>query len=364
MQLEIYQHIPEHINPIIFQIGFFSIRWYSIMYLVGFAVVYGLLLYRKKEMVSQKVQSSKFKVQNDSLKLKVNSKIQNTKYEIPNTVSVLDLMFYLVIGLLIGARLGYVLFYNFNYYYHNLLEIFFPIQIMNYELQITGIYGMSYFGGLIGIIIAGLIFVRLRGSASLNQSGQNPPAGEAGRPSLLNNFWKLADFVVPVVPAGYFFGRIGNFLNGELYGRVTDVPWGMYFPADPHGLLRHPSQLYEAFFEGIVLFVILWFLRNIKMCHPEWSEGSRSDIAGLNNSGFLTGLGMTRGGFLLSLYLFGYGLFRFFIEFFRQPDSQIGLFFGWLSLGQVFSAIAIITAAFIILIGKKPGVSQHAKNGL
>ncbi len=345
-----WQHIPEYINPIIFQIGFFSVRWYSLMYLVGFAVVYGLLVYRKRRMANHEVQSSKFKVQSDNSKLKINSKIQDTKYKVLNTISISDLIVYLITGLLIGARLAYVIFYNLSYYLAHPLEIIFPVQITNYQLQITGIYGMSYFGGLIGVVAAGLVFVRLRGSAS-------PPAGRAGlnqsgqkRPNLFYNFWRLADFVVPAVPAGYFFGRIGNFLNGELYGRVTSVPWGMYFPADPYGLLRHPSQLYEAFFEGIVLFAVLWILhgKSIGLFEPLKKFKRSVDSSCDRNPSQLES-----NGSLFLIYLFGYGLFRFFIEFFREPDpAQAGLFFGCLSLGQVFSAMAIITAVLIALVGK------------
>ena len=131
----------------------------------------------------------------------------------------------------------------------------------------------------------------------------------------------MADFIIPAIPAGYFFGRIGNFLNGELYGRATDAPWGMYF-AD--GILRHPSQLYEAFFEGLALFVILWLLRNeIKY----------------KNKVFYAPCFM--------LYVFGYGFFRFFIEFFREPDPQIGLVFNFLTLGQAFSLILMIFSIII-----------------
>ena len=132
------------------------------------------------------------------------------------------------------------------------------------------------------------------------------------------NFFSWADFIVPAVPAGYFFGRLGNFLNGELFGRITQKSWGMYFPGET--LLRHPSQLYEAFFEGIILFLILWILRN----------GIKYKNRLLYVPGFI-------------LYVLGYAFFRFGIEFFRQPDEQIGLLFGFLTLGQSFS---LLMAAF------------------
>ncbi|HBR71692.1 MAG TPA: prolipoprotein diacylglyceryl transferase, partial [Candidatus Moranbacteria bacterium] len=149
-----------------------------------------------------------------------------------------NLFFYLTAGALIGGRLGYVLFYSFPYYLNNPLEIFFPIKITDYGLLFTGYYGLSYFGGLVGAVLAGYFFSRKRRI----------------------NFWQLADFVALAIPMGYFFGRIGNFLNGELYGRPTNMFWGMNFG---DGLLRHPSQLYEAFFEGLVLFGIIFLVRRL-----------------------------------------------------------------------------------------------------
>jgi phosphatidylglycerol---prolipoprotein diacylglyceryl transferase len=278
MLQDIWQHLPEQISPIALSIGSFSVRWYSIMYLVAFATVYFLLVYRieKKE--------NTFKIDKNQL---------------------FDLVIYLIIGLLFGARLGYVIFYNLPYYINHPLEIFLPLQATNYKLQVTGFYGMSYFGGLVGTVFAGWIFARKNKIS----------------------FYKLADFVIPAIPAGYFFGRLGNFLNGELYGRVTGVPWGMYFPADSWGFLRHPSALYEAFFEGLALFLILWFLRNKR--------------AVANSQ-------------LLIAYMFFYGFFRFFIEFFREPDPQIGLIFSMFTLGQIFSLalVLIIITLFLMSIKK------------
>jgi len=226
----------------------------------------------------------------------------------PNIISITDLMIYLIVGLLVGARLGYVLFYDLSYFIQHPLEAFFPFKIADYKLLITGYYGMSYFGGLVGVIAGGFLF-----------SKRNKI-----------NFWKLTDFVVPAIPAGYFFGRIGNFLNGELYGRITGKFWGMYFPADDLGFLRHPSQLYEAFFEGIILFLILLILR------------SKSKFS----------------GYLLAVYFFGYGLFRFFIEFFREPDGQIGVVLGWLTPGQIFSLLLIGISLGIYFCGKDKRMLQ------
>jgi phosphatidylglycerol:prolipoprotein diacylglycerol transferase len=208
-----------------------------------------------------------------------------------------NLFIYLIIGLLIGARLGYALFYEPKFFAENPLALISPF---NSHGELVGIYGLSFHGGLLGAIIAGLIF---------------------GKKNKLN-FWELADFLLPAVPAGYFFGRIGNFLNGELFGRMTDKVWGMYFRDENNLiLLRHPSQLYEAFFEGIVLFGILWTLRNQEKL---------------------------KGKFFL-LYLLGYGFFRFLIEFWRQPDAQIGLWFNFLSLGQLFSLGMILLGLGLLL---------------
>jgi len=271
MKLEWYQYLLEHINPIAVSVGFFSIRWYSIMYLVAFATVYFLLSHRirKKENL----------------------------FEI-NKCQLTNLLIYLILGLLVGARLGYVLFYDLNYFISHPLEIISPVQITNYKLQITGIFGMSYFGGLIGVILAGWIYAR--------------------RQKI--NFWQLADFAVPAIPAGYFFGRLGNFLNGELFGRVTNVPWGMYFPADSSGMLRHPSQLYEALLEGAVLFLVLWHFRN-----SSWLKGR-----------------------ILPVYLLGYAIFRFGCEFFREPDPQTGFILGIFTYGQFLSVILFLSAIWYL----------------
>jgi len=277
--LNFYQHLPEHINPVAFKIGICSIDYYSLMYILAFLTVYLLLIYRIKKKEGQ--YSKNF---------------------------ILDFMFYAILGVLIGGRLGYVLFYNFPYYLHHLLEIISPISVTSSGLRVTGIYGMSFHGGLVGVILAALLFVR----------------------KYKINFWQWADFVVPAIPAGYFFGRIGNFLNGELYGRATEKFWGMYFPQDPFSLLRHPSQLYEAFFEGLVLFAIIWALRN----------GTKYKNKMFHVSCFM-------------LYVVGYGFFRFFIEFFREPDMQIGLIFGLLTLGQLFSVAMIVFGVIIFFVRER-----------
>jgi phosphatidylglycerol:prolipoprotein diacylglycerol transferase len=158
-------------------------------------------------------------------------------------------------------------------------------------VSFTGISGMSYHGGLIGVILVAWLYIRKAGL----------------------DWWRMADLYLPAIPLGYTFGRLGNFINGELFGRVTTASIGMYFPMAQAGELRHPSQLYEAFFEGIFLFAVLWSIRKIKM--PK--------------------------GAMLALYLIGYGTVRFFIEYFRQPDAHLGFVLFSFSMGQVLCLLMI-----------------------
>jgi phosphatidylglycerol:prolipoprotein diacylglycerol transferase len=264
-----WQHIPEHIKPYIFKIGEFQLRYYGLMYIVAFAIVYMLSLYRLKK--------------------------ENYNY---SRTAVENYFVWAILGLMIGARFGYALFYNLSYYAVHPLEIILPFSFSG-GFHFTGLTGMSYHGGLIGVITATALFCR----------------------KYKVKFWEFVDFLIPSIPLGYTFGRIGNFINGELYGRATSSPWGMYFPLDFTNQLRHPSQLYEAFLEGIFLFVVLWSIRRIRPFD----------------------------GFYLSLYLIGYGLVRFFIEFVREPDSHIGLFLGLISLGQILCLIMILGGAGLFL---------------
>jgi phosphatidylglycerol:prolipoprotein diacylglycerol transferase len=257
-----WQHLPQNINPVIFEIGWFKIQYYGASYIAAFALTYFLVLYRIKH-------EKRFTFTRDQIN---------------------DITTYAILGLIIGARLGYVLFYNLAYYLHHPLEIFLPFSFSN-GFAFTGISGMSYHGGLIGALLAVTWYVR---KAKLN-------------------LWDVADLYFTVVPLGYTFGRLGNFMNGELYGRITTAPIGMYFPQAAETALRHPSQLYEAFFEGIFLFVILWRIRKIQK--PR--------------------------GAMLAFYVIGYGTVRFFIEFFRQPDAHIGFIFLSFSMGQVLCALMI-----------------------
>ena len=244
-------HYPD-INPIVFKLGPIKVHWYGIMYLVGFGFAWGLALYRARQ--SQRGW---------------------------NAAQVGDLIFYSALGVIIGGRLGYMIFYDFFNFIASPLTIF---EVWH--------GGMSFHGGLIGVGIAMWIFSRLT----------------------KKQWMDVIDFNAPLVPLGLAAGRIGNFINGELWGRVTTAPWGMLFPnAGPFP--RHPSQLYEFFLEGILLFIIMWW----------FSAKPRPRFA------------------VISLFLFFCGLFRFMVEFFRQPDSQLGyIAFGWLTMGQLLSLPMII----------------------
>jgi phosphatidylglycerol:prolipoprotein diacylglycerol transferase len=260
-----WQHLPSKIDPSIFSIGSFQVRYYSLMYIVAFALTYLLVAYR--------LRTEKFPYSKETIQ---------------------DLMVWGILGLILGGRLGYVLFYNFEYFLRHPLEIFLPFSFAN-GVKFVGISGMSFHGGLIGVVIAAAMFCTIHRI----------------------RFWDIIDLFIPCVPLGYTFGRIGNFINGELWGRATDVAWGMYFPLDMTRTLRHPSQLYEAFFEGIFLFVILWALRKKRPFE----------------------------GAFLAYYLMGYGAVRFFIEYVREPDAHIGLYFGLITIGQILCLAMILAGA-------------------
>ncbi len=274
--VKFWQHLPEQIDPVIFQIGSFKLQYYGLMYIIAFGTTFVLLIYRVR-------REDRFQISVDQLK---------------------DLTTYMILGLIIGARLGYVLFYNLNYYLRHPLEIFLPFEFSD-GIRFTGISGMSYHGGLLGLLLAAWWYTRKNNLS----------------------FWNMADLYAPVVPLGYTFGRLGNFINGELYGRVTASAIGMYFPLAPTRELRHPSQLYEAFFEGIFLFVVLWNIRKIN----------------------------TPRGSMLAFYLFGYGLVRFFIEFFREPDAHLGFVFLSFSMGQVLCFLMMTGGIFLLLHLRRSG---------
>jgi phosphatidylglycerol:prolipoprotein diacylglycerol transferase len=275
--LTFWQSLPLRMDPVIFSVGSFQLQWYGLMYLVAFAVTYFLARHRVR------TEGARFPYSPDFLQ---------------------NIMTWAFFGVLLGGRLGYVVFYNFEYYLANPLEVILPFRQTAEGLRFTGISGMSYHGGLLGCAAACALFCRRHKA----------------------DFWNLADLFFPAIPLGYTFGRIANFINGELWGRVTTSPLGMIFPSAPDALPRHPSQLYEAFFEGIVLFLILWALRR-----KPFAKGS-----------------------FMGLYLIGYGFFRFFIEYLREPDVQLGgsedlFWFGLFSQGQALCAAMILGGIALIL---------------
>ena len=254
--------IQPSIDPVLFSIGFVEIRWYSLAYIFG--LIFGLIIIKKLNKIKGNLLS----------------------------ISQLDSFFiWSVIGIILGGRIGYVLFYQTSIFINNPFYIF---EIWN--------GGMSFHGGLIGLIISIYIFCKNNDL----------------------NFFYLSDLVSVVAPIGLFFGRMANFINTELIGRPTDFYISIIYPKIDN-LPRHPSQLYEALFEGLILFVILiyYFFKNKK----------------LKNYGLISGL-----------FLFYYGLFRFFIEFLREPDSQLGLIFNFFTLGQILNIPFLIYG--IILIQK------------
>ena len=245
------------IDPIAFSIWELDIHWYGIMYLLGFAGAWWL------------------------------GRVRAERYGWTAT-EVEDLLFYGAIGVIIGGRMGYALFYDFT-------------NIVAHPLDIFKVWqgGMSFHGGLLGVLTAFWLFSRKTGKS----------------------FFTISDFIAPMVPIGLFFGRIGNFINGELWGKVSDVSWAMVFPTGG-SLARHPSQLYEAALEGLALFIILWL----------YSAKPKP-------------LGAISG-----LFLLGYGSFRFIIEFVRIPDQHYGYFaFDWLTMGQILSLPMIIFGAFLMI---------------
>lgn len=288
MNLSIYQHIPQYINPIAFTIGFFAVRWYAILFGAGFLVVFGLLRWRicAGEIQLKDIEKSGLKLQN----------------------LLIDFILISFLSALIGGRIGYAIFYEPLYFFSSPLSLISPFDGNGY---FTGIYGMSYHGALLGIVLGNWIFFRKKKISFL--------------------VW--ADFVSPAVALGYFFGRLGNFLNGELYGRMTNFNGGMYFKADPNNL-RHPSQLYEAFLEGIILFFILWKIRNNKM----------------------------REGFIFAIYLIGYGILRIFAEQFRAPDAQIGYVFNLFTEGQLLSFLTLLVGLFLLISKKRKNVIMETLN--
>lgn len=267
------------ISPIAFEIGPLQVHWYGIMYLISFVGGYWLLHYRARTRPRL-------------------SPLQ------PEQIG--DLIFYLALGVVLGGRLGYCLFYAPDLFTEFSGD--FPWWGV---LRITQ-GGMSFHGGLIGVVVAELWYCRKQRI----------------------NWLELADFVAPAVPLGLFCGRLGNFINGELWGRVTDGPWGVVFPhAGPEP--RHPSMLYEAALEGILLFIILWWFSSRP--RPRMAVGT--------------------------LFLIGYGTFRFLVEFVREPDAHLGFIaFGWLTMGHLLSLPMVIVGVILMVYAyRKPVYRATAK---
>lgn len=250
------------LDPIAFSLGPLTVRWYGIAYILGFicaAVVIGYTARRWKVSLTQ-----------DDL---------------------FTILICLIIGVIAGARLGYVLFYGDGYYLEH------PLDILAFSQG-----GMSFHGGLIGALLSGLTSARLCGVP----------------------YATLADLGSIAAPIGLFFGRCANFINGELWGAPTDALWGVIFGGAAGSVARHPSQLYEAFLEGIVIFAVLFLLSRKRPPRPQ--------------------------GTFIGLFLIMYGLFRFLIEFVRQPDAQLGyLWGGWLTMGQLLS-VPLVLAGIAVLV--------------
>lgn len=307
-----FVHFPRWITPEI--IPGLPLRWYGLMYVIAFAIAYGLI----------RLQARKNEVDLDADQS-------------------LNLVLACIIGLVVGARLFSVLFYDgTSYYWTHPWMIFWPFQ----DGQFVGLPGMSYHGGLVGAVVGAYVFSRKNKM----------------------HFFELADTVVYAVPLGYTFGRLGNFINGELFGRVSTKSWAMIFPHAPRfstnyewvrtiadsldipyvagsliNLPRHPSQLYEALFEGIVLFLIMWFVIRPRREKQPY-------------------------GFALSSYLVLYGFIRFVIEYFRAPDENLGYILAWgdksdnialfqsffnISMGQLFCLAMIVAGIALYLVVRK-----------
>ena len=246
-------------DPVAFQIMSFEIRWYSLAYIFG--IIIGWLLCKKIFIKDTKI---------------------NEKFD--------DYLTYSILGIIIGGRLGYILFYNFNYYLNNFFDIF---KIWH--------GGMAFHGGLLGIIIASILFAK--------KNNQNP--------------FIYMDLVSLVAPIGIFFGRLANFINSELYGTVSNVPWSVIF-VKVDNLTRHPSQLYEAFLEGIILFLLLIYFRKKNY--------------------------LLKPGTISGLFLIFYSIFRFFVEFYRVPDEHIGYLAFNLSTGQIVSVVFLIIGTIVFYL--------------
>jgi phosphatidylglycerol:prolipoprotein diacylglycerol transferase len=248
------------IDPVFLRIGPLAFRWYGLMYILGFLAAYFII----------KTQSKRRGV-------------------VLSADNVADIVFFIAMGVVLGGRIGYILFYNLSWYLAHPLKVFAVWE-----------GGMSFHGGLLGAIVAALIVFRKSGL----------------------DIWEMGDIVALAIPVGLGLGRLGNFINGELFGRVTDLPIGVLFP-EGGPLPRHPSQLYEALLEGVLLLLILWWLSFFK----------------------------TPKGCIFWSFVAGYGFFRFIVEFFREPDQQLGFLWGGATMGQLLSLPMFVLGIIMIVRG-------------
>ena len=263
---DIYQNL----DPVLFSFGPLTVRWYGVAYVLGF-VCAALVIWRVSRRWRVRVDAD----------------------------SLLTIMFCVIVGVIVGGRLGYVLFYGNGYYFSHPLEVFAFNQ-----------GGMSFHGGLVGALLSGIVAARLTGIPYLT----------------------LADLGCIAAPIGLFFGRCANFVNGELWGAPTDLPWGVVFGGAAGTMPRHPSQLYEALLEGVVLFAVLFALSRKR---PPRARGT-----------------------FLGVFLVLYGTFRFLMEFVRGPDVQLGyLWGGWLTMGQLLSLPLVLVGVGVLVyacVAKRP----------
>ncbi|MEJ2042718.1 MAG: prolipoprotein diacylglyceryl transferase [Reinekea sp.] len=258
------------IDPVAFHLGPLPVRWYGLMYLAGFLAGQYLGIWRAAR------QSWRNFTQDE----------------------VRDLLFYIVMGVILGGRIGYVFFYHIDLFLQNPLYLF-----KIYE------GGMSFHGGFLGVAVAVILFARFR----------------------RKHIFAVGDFVAPLVPPGLFFGRVANFINGELWGRPTDVPWGMVFPGAGDGILRHPSQLYQMAGEGLTLFLFLWW----------FSRKPRPRMA------------------VAAMFMVGYGVLRTTAEFFRQPDEHIGyLLGGHFTEGMLLSLPMVLIGGILLFVAYRNPVYE------
>jgi phosphatidylglycerol---prolipoprotein diacylglyceryl transferase len=258
-------------NPVLVDFGIFQIKWYSLAYILGIIIGW---IYALKIISLTTDNRYNF------------HPIKKTQFD--------ELITYIILGIILGGRIGYIIFYNFNYYSQNPLEVFKIWQ-----------GGMSFHGGLFGVIVSTIIYsIKIK-----------------------DNFLKFTDIISCVAPIGIFLGRIANFINGELYGKMTNAPWSVVFP-NGGDIGRHPSQIYEATLEGVLLFLLInYFALKKKL---------------LFKTGFISGL-----------FLILYSIFRIFSEFFREPDNHLGYFFSYFSLGSLLSIFTLIFGFLVIFFINK-----------